>query len=92
MTYPRERNGWVDDGAPLSSSRNLKCPNCGSSNYKETISMEKCNSCGLVCDYWGGGTNAVYESYLANHYAREQAKEDERRRAEEEQRWDEDDY
>lgn len=79
--YPRERNGWVDDGSLLkASNRQDKCPNCGSSNYRETISMEKCDDCGLVCDYWGEGTNAVYEAMMERDYARRRAE----REAEEE--------
>ena len=69
-----ERNGWVDDHSPIqASNRQNKCPNCGSSNYRETVSREECASCGLVCDYWGGGTNSVYEAYLRAHHDRLEA-------------------
>jgi len=64
-----ERNGWVDDHSLIkASNRQDKCPNCGSSNYRETVSREECFSCGLVCDYWGSGTNSVYDAYLRAHY------------------------
>jgi hypothetical protein len=79
--YPRTRNGWVDDGSLIkASNRRDRCPNCGSSSYRETLSREECKSCGLVCDYWGGGTNKVYESYLA----RQHAADEERKRIKEE--------
>jgi len=93
MTYPRTRNGWVDNGSLITDSNRLvKCPNCGSSNYRETISREECQSCGLVCDYWRGGTNKVYENYQARCHAQEQARQEEadrKQRAEweEEQNW-----
>ena len=93
MTYPRTRNGWVDDGSLIrASNRQDKCPNCGSSNYRETISREECKSCGLVCDYWGGGANKVYEGYLAGHHAQQRARQEEadrkqRQEWEEEQNW-----
>lgn len=77
--YPRERNGWVDDGKLITASnRRDSCPNCGSSNYRETISMEKCDDCGLVCDYWGDGTNAVYREYEASLHAAERDEDEER--------------
>lgn len=82
MTYPRYRNGYVDDGSLIKASNRLdRCPNCGSSNYRETVSKEECKSCGLVCDYWGKGTNDVYRSYLARYYA--ETAERERRQQEE---------
>jgi ribosomal protein S27AE len=69
MTYPRSRNGHVDDGSLIkASNRRDKCPKCGSANYRETLSREECSSCGLVCDYWGGGGNAVYEQYMDNKH------------------------
>ena len=86
MTYPRTKNGYVDDGSLIrASNRQNKCPNCGSSNYRETVSREECNSCGLVCDYWGGGTNAVYDAYLSRHHAQQRAAEAERERKEREE-------
>ncbi len=69
-----ERNGWVDDHSLINTSlRQNKCANCGSLNYRETVSREECFSCGLVCDYWGHGTNSVYEAYLRAHYDRLEA-------------------
>ena len=94
MTYPRTRNGHVDDGSLIrASNRRDTCPNCGSSNYRETVSREECKSCGLVCDYWGGGTNAVYEAYEAGEHARQRAQEEaDRRQQEAEWRdWDDSD-
>jgi len=75
----RERNGHVDDGSILKSSIGKRCPNCGSASYLETLSRESCSSCGLECDYWGGGANEVYESMMARNYALE---EEERKRLE----------
>lgn len=90
MTYPRSRNGWIDDGSPIkASNRRDTCPNCGSSDYRETLSMEKCNSCGLVCDYWGGGTNGVYENYLQKHYDEQERARDESFRRQYEADWGE---
>lgn len=37
-----------------------KCWNCGSSNYKETLSKEHCSDCGITCDYHGAGCNDAY--------------------------------
>ena len=93
MTYPRSRNGWVDDGRLITASnRQDRCPNCGSDRYRETVSMERCEACGLQMDYWGKGGNLVYESYLARRRAQQQAAEEERQRAQErewqeEQNW-----
>lgn len=87
MTYPRTRNGWTDDGSLIkASNRQDRCPKCDSSNYRETLSREECKSCGLVCDYWGGGTNKVYNDYLASRHA---AEEEQRRIREdrEEREW-----
>lgn len=84
MTYPRTRNGHVDDGSLIrASNRRDTCPNCGSSNYRETVSREECKACGLVCDYWGGGTNKVYEAHEAREHARQRAAEEEERRRQE---------
>jgi uncharacterized protein (DUF983 family) len=58
----RERNGWIDNGTPIKGARHT-CPNCGSYDYIETVSREECFSCGLLCDYWGNGTNDVYNNY-----------------------------
>jgi hypothetical protein len=93
--YPRERNGWVDDGKLITATnRRDTCPNCGSRNYRETISMEKCDDCGLCCDYWGTQTNDVYRAYERRYHAAEEAERERRQR-----QWeidngyrDEDDY
>lgn len=81
----RERNGWIDDGTAIRGGA-VKCPNCGSSDYRETVSMEKCNSCGLVCDYWGGETNEVCLRYLDSYYA-EQEREHQARVEETDRQW-----
>lgn len=77
MSYYAERNGWVDNGKPL-NPKNTRCPNCGGNNYKETLSREYCPDCGLECDYWGNGTNPVYENMMT----RNARIEEERREAE----------
>lgn len=75
MAVGQTRNGWHDDGKLISGSAK-KCPNCGSVNYRETISVEECFSCGLKCDYWGGGTNEVYERYEAEYHRKNQEAEE----------------
>jgi hypothetical protein len=65
--------------------RTGRCPNCGNHTYTETVSKEKCTSCGLLCDYWGGGTNAVYDAMTARQYAAE-----ERTREQRDRQWDKD--
>jgi hypothetical protein len=98
MNYPRERNGWTDDGSPIrASNQREKCPNCGSSQYRETVSMEKCGACGLQCDYWGGGSNAVYDDYLARYHAARASAERKRIKEQMDREWgpdvfDEDDF
>ena len=63
MVFPREHKGYIDDGKNLSPEK--KCPNCNSSKYIETVSLEKCTDCGLECDYWSGsGANEVYEGMM----------------------------
>lgn len=49
-----------------------KCPNCGSSQYVETIRREHCPDCGLECDYHGKGANKVYEDMMARNARAEQ--------------------
>lgn len=66
----REQNGHIDDGKPIRGGRKV-CPNCKSTNYIETLSREKCNNCGLECDYWGAGANKVYQNYTNKKYAEE---------------------
>lgn len=89
MTYPYTKNGYVDDGSLLrASNRRDRCPNCGSSNYRETVSREECKSCGLVCDYWGGGTNEVYRQMEERqHYAAQCEKEERERKERLEDEW-----
>lgn len=91
----RERNGWTDDGSRLKGSSSC-CPNCGRDTYIETLSREYCTSCGLECDYWGGGANKVYEEMCNRRHRLEELERDERirRELEEESRFydDEDDY
>lgn len=81
MTYPRTRNGWLDDGSSISTSKQgARCPKCHSSNYRETISKEQCYSCGLICDYWGGHTNAVYDEWLAHRHVQQEQEQEARDR------------
>lgn len=61
---PNSRNGYYDDGSPLAHGQK-QCPNCGSTNFTESLSREKCYACGLECDYWGSGANEVYETMMA---------------------------
>ncbi|MEY2665478.1 MAG: hypothetical protein RLZZ480_583 [Candidatus Parcubacteria bacterium] len=81
FSTPRERDGWVDDGSRISSTKKEKCPNCGSEKYFQTVSTEQCPSCGLRFDYWGNGGNDVYEAYRQ----RRAAEAEHRRQAEEEE-------
>lgn len=74
MTYYNERNGWVDTGKKLN---NRKCPNCKSSKFKETLSREYCPDCGLECNYWGGGSNQVYDNMTLSHWAERERKQKE---------------
>lgn len=81
MTYPRYRNGHMDDGSLIKAhNREDRCPNCGSTRYRETVSLESCDACGLRMDYWGGGGNQVYQAYQAQRYARLEAEEQARQR------------
>jgi hypothetical protein len=57
----RTRNGHVDNGTPITNV--TKCPNCGSADYKETVSLEICGGCGLRNDYWGKTTNNVSRAH-----------------------------
>jgi len=82
MTYPRYRNGHVATGVPIrASNRRTTCPKCGSARYLETLSRERCESCGLEMDYWGGGANSVYDAWeAARHAQEERAREEQSRR------------
>lgn len=73
MSYPRYNNGYVDDGKLVNNHNGIqKCPNCNSTNYRETVSLEECTSCGLRCDYWGAGANDVYYNMMARNHAAEE--------------------
>jgi len=89
MTYPRSRNGHVDDGSLIKAhNRRDTCPNCGSHSYRETVSMESCDACGLRMDYWGGGGNSVYNQYEARRAAQARQKEwDEQQAYEQSREW-----
>lgn len=89
------RNGWYDNGVQLKCGQK-KCPNCGSFDYVESLSREKCNKCGLECDYWGAGANGIYRQMMYNQERR--AEEARYKREREEQAaddywrsWDDDD-
>lgn len=41
-----------------------KCWNCGSSNYIDVPSREKCSDCGIQCNYHGSGTNEKYKAAM----------------------------
>ncbi len=85
ITFPRYHGGHVDSGAVRGSRR---CPNCNSNLYRETVSLESCTACGLLCDYWGGGANGVYLTMMADRDAAQRAIEfeNELREAEREER------
>ena len=68
MSYYNERNGWTDNGKPL-NPKNTKCPNCKGNNYVETLSLEYCPDCKMECNYWGGGSNAVYDAMCERKWA-----------------------
>lgn len=76
MSYPRERNGHVDVGKRIGPKE--RCPNCRSDRYYQTVSREHCPACGLECDYWGGGSNEVYDRMMRNQQAEEALRERER--------------
>lgn len=77
---------YVDDGTPLRDSAK-KCPNCGSKKYKSTMSKEECTACGLLCDYWGRGSNRVYDEYLARKHAADEERERKERETRESSEW-----
>lgn len=68
------RNGHYDDGSQLKCGQ-TKCPNCGSKNFVESVSLEKCYDCGLECNYWGGGANEVYEAMCRRHAAEQEERD-----------------
>lgn len=59
----RERNGYIDDGHSISNA-SKRCPNCQSTDYTETISLERCKTCGLEFDYWGINRTETMEQVL----------------------------
>lgn len=77
MSYYNERNGWEDHGNPL-NPKNTKCPNCCGNNYIETVSREYCPDCGMKCDYWGNGSNEVYDQMMKRQWAEEERESEER--------------
>jgi len=79
----RYNNGHVDTGKRIQT--NLKCWNCGSSEYYQTVSIEHCPSCGIRCDYCGSGVNEKYESASNAKHQREEYEREERLRKELEQ-------
>lgn len=88
MTYPRySNNGYHDDGHRVNVPRSgvQHCPNCGSTSYRETVSLESCDDCGLRFDYWGDGANDVYDRFLKDKYAAERAREEEQDRRQQEE-------
>jgi len=73
----RYQNGHIDDGSLLKCS-STKCPNCGSNQYRETVSRESCSACGLEFDYWGSGSNEVYDAYCKRLWAEQDAEREKR--------------
>lgn len=69
----RYNNGHVDDGRAMNTR---KCPNCGSSKYRETLSREECTACGLKCDYWGSGANEVYDQMMDRKWAADEREQE----------------
>jgi hypothetical protein len=61
--FPRERNGYIDDGSQLPDTSNI-CPNCKRKNYKQTVSTESCTSCNLFYDYWTNSQSSVYTEMM----------------------------
>lgn len=49
----RYKNGYIDDGSLVNNNNpeGQKCPNCGSKNFRETISMEHCDNCNCSVPY-----------------------------------------
>lgn len=82
MSFPRKRNGYVDDGNP--SKRQRRCPNCSSSAFKTTVSLEHCASCNYTVDYWGNGGNDVADAYELRRNREHEMQQEAIRRKEEE--------
>lgn len=49
-----------------------KCPNCGSTQFRETVDREYCPNCGLECDYHHGGANSIYIEMMRRQAAQEE--------------------
>lgn len=85
----RYKNGYVDDGSLVNNNNpnGQSCPNCGSKNFKETVSREKCNSCEYEVDYCCKGANDVANKTFdrLHREAEERRKEEDRKYWEEEQ-------
>ena len=81
------KNGYVGDGSLVNNNNPNRqaCPGCGSKNFKETISREKCNSCGYEVDYWGQGANDIAN----NTFDRLHREAEERREAQDKKYWEE---
>lgn len=62
----RFKNGYRDDGSLVNNNdpNGQTCPNCGSKNFKETVSREKCNNCDYEVDYWGEGANETAQKAI----------------------------
>lgn len=86
MSYYNERNGWVDNGKPL-NPKNTRCPNCKGNNYIETVSREYCPDCGMECDYWGRGSNEVYNEMCRRKWAEEERRREEDFRRQMREEW-----
>ena len=89
MTNMRYKNGYVDNGSLVNnnSPNGQTCPGCGSKNFKETVSREKCNDCGYEVDYWGKGANEAAQKAINRMHQqnKERQLEEDRKYWEEEQ-------
>ena len=55
ITYPRKRNGSIDDGSPIKGKGYSLCPECRAMSVLETVSAQSCREeeCGhVITDYW----------------------------------------
>jgi len=52
--FPRQKNGSIDNGKPVTPSTYIECPVCHQKTMIESVSLEYCGNCGNVeTDYWG---------------------------------------
>lgn len=69
ITFPRQHNGFIDDGTPIkasNSSTDANCTQCGVPAILETVSAAHCRSCGHVeVDYWPSAQPAPAELHCA---------------------------